>query len=292
MTKPTPPILGAHQSIAGGHHRAVERAAAVGCSCVQLFTKNNNQWRAAPLPDDAGPRFQAALRRAGIRHTVAHNSYLINLASPDRELWRRSVEAMLEELRRADALGIPGLVAHPGAHTTGTERGGLSRIVRAIDRIHRRGAELRSRIMLETTAGQGTCLGWRFQHLAEIIQRVREPERLGVCFDTCHVFAAGYDLRTRRVYRATMRKFDRVVGLNRIEAIHLNDSRRDLGSRVDRHEHIGRGHLGEEAFEHLLHDRRLRHVPMYLETPKGKERGTDNDVLNLRTLRRLAARGK
>jgi deoxyribonuclease-4 len=280
-------ILGAHQSIVGGFDRAVERARERGCDCVQLFTKNNNQWRAAPIVAGQPERFREALKRLGISHPLAHDSYLINLASPDRTLWRRSVTAFVEELRRADRLGIPYVVTHPGAYTTSSESRGLRRIVRALDEIQERTRDLRARCLLETTAGQGTSLGWRFEQLAEILEGVAEPEQLGFCFDTCHVFAAGYPLGTEEEYRATMRRFNRLVGLKRIKAFHLNDSRRPLGSRVDRHAHIGRGEMGIEPFRLLLADRRFRRVPMYLETPKGEENGEDLDAVNLRTLRGL-----
>ncbi len=282
-------ILGAHQSIVGGYHRAVEKADKAGCDCVQLFTKNNNQWRAKAITPTEAERFRAALRSRGITHPLAHDSYLINLASPEPALWRRSVEALVEELQRAAALEIPYVVTHPGAYTTGTESAGIRRLVDAVDEVHARTAEIPTECLLETTAGQGTALGWRFEQFAEVLGRVREPDRLGFCFDTCHVFAAGYPLAPKKAYLATLRQFDRLVGLHRIRAFHLNDSRRELGSRVDRHEHIGRGELGPEPFRLLLADRRFRRVPMYLETPKGDRNGTDWDILNLRTLRRWTA---
>ena len=281
------PILGAHQSITGGCHKAVERARQCGCDCVQLFTKNNSQWAAKDITAEEARRFRSALDELGISHPIAHDSYLINLASPDPRLWRRSVAAFAEELRRADTLGIPYVVAHPGAYTTGTQQQGLQNVIRALDAVHAKIGGLRTRCLLETTAGQGTALGWQFEHLAAILDGVKEPDRLGVCFDTCHVYAAGYPLRTTKEYRATMRKFDRLVGLGRIKAFHLNDSRRELGSRIDRHEHIGRGQLGLAAFRHLLSDQRFCDVPMYLETPKDQENGVDLDKINLRVLRRL-----
>ena len=281
------PLLGAHLSIAGGYDKAVERAKACGCDCVQLFTKNSNQWSAKEITDDEAKRFRAALAALGISHPIAHDSYLINLASPDRLLWEKSVSAFVEELGRADRLGIPYVVTHPGAFTTGSEAAGLENIVRAIDEIHGRTESVRAQCLLETTAGQGTTLGWRFEQLATILDGVKQPGRLGVCFDTCHVFAAGYGLGTPNEYEATMGEFDRLVGLDRIKAFHLNDSRRERGSRVDRHEHIGHGFLGQEAFRLLLADPRFRDIPMYLETPKGEEDGEDWDVVGLRVLRGL-----
>jgi deoxyribonuclease-4 len=283
------PILGAHKSIAGGYYKAVDAAAATGCDCVQIFTKNNNQWRAKPLTADDAQRFQTALRERKITHPLVHDTYLINLAAPDEAMWRKSVEAFVIELERAEFLGIPYVVAHPGSYTTSSEEVGLRRIIQALDEVHARTAGTRAKCLLENTAGQGSNLGWRFEHLATILEGVKEPDRLGVCLDTCHLFAAGYDLRGEEQYRATMRELDGVVGLKLVKAFHLNDSKRELGSRVDRHEHIGEGQLGLRPFRRLLNDARFRNVPMYLETPKGTRDGQDLDVMNLATLRRLIA---
>jgi len=284
------PLLGAHMSIAGGYYKAVGRDSQVGCNVLQIFTKNNNQWKAKDISDEDARLFRQSLDELGITHPISHDSYLINMASPDKELWRKSVDAFVLELRRAEKLGIPYVVAHPGAYTEGTESGGLKLIVRAINEIHRRTVKLNAQCLLETTAGQGTALGWRFEQLAAIFDGVKHPERLGVCFDTCHVFAAGYAMGTKKQYMATMREFNATVGTKRIKAFHLNDSRREMGSRVDRHEHIGRGQMGIEPFRHLMNDRRFRKVPMYLETPKGKRRGVDLDKINLKTLRGLVER--
>ncbi|HET6882278.1 MAG TPA: deoxyribonuclease IV [Pirellulales bacterium] len=281
------PILGAHMSIAGGYYKAVEIAQRCGCDCVQLFTKNSNQWRAKPILDEEATLFCSRLESLAIRHPIAHNSYLINLASPDDALWRRSIEAFVIELRRAEQLGLTYVVTHPGASVTSSEEEGLKRVVAALDDIHAETRGIKARILLETTAGQGSCLGCRFEHLAMILAGVKQPERLGVCVDTCHIFAAGYPLGTIRQYRATMKKLATIVGLDQVKAFHLNDSKRELGSRVDRHEHIGRGCLGLGPFRHLLNDARFEHVPMYLETPKGVVDGEELDVMNLRTLRAL-----
>ncbi|MFH1268320.1 MAG: deoxyribonuclease IV [Planctomycetota bacterium] len=281
-------ILGAHMSIAGGYHKAVEQAARCGSQCVQLFTKNNNQWRAQEITPEQAERFRKALSDLGMAHCAAHDSYLINLASPDKTIWKKSVDAFIVELLRADTLGIPLLVAHPGAYTTSSEALGLGRVVRALDEIHRQTRGVKAKCLLETTAGQGTSLGWRFEHLAAMLDRVKDPDRLGVCFDTCHVFAAGYPMGTEEEYKATMRALNATIGVPQIKAFHLNDSRRPLGSRVDRHAHIGLGEMGLEPFRHLLADRRFRRKPMYLETPKGEENGVDLDVINLRVLRSLA----
>lgn len=281
------PILGAHQSIAGGYHRAIERAHQVGCQCVQLFTKNNNQWKAPPITPQQAAVFQTLAARLGVGHLLAHDSYLINLASPQPDLWRRSIRAFAAELRRAETLGIPYLVTHPGCYTSADPEFGLRRIIHALDATHAETQGTKVRCLLETTAGQGTALGWRFEHLARIMEAVRNPHLLGVCFDTCHVFAAGYALWPLRAYRATMRALDKTVGLASLKAIHLNDSARDQGSRVDRHAHIGHGKIGLAAFACLLNDPNFQAVPMYLETPKGTHQGEDWDVINLRTLRQL-----
>jgi len=283
------PILGAHMSIAGGYYKAVEAAKAAGCDCVQIFSKNNNQWRAKPISDEESGRFRQALDELGIAHPLVHDSYLINLASPDSALWKRSIDAMVVEMRRAERLGIPYVVAHPGAFVSSSEEAGLARIAAALDEVHRQTPDIAARCLLETTAGQGTNLGWRFEQLAAILDRLKDPDCVGICLDTCHLFAAGYALAPRKEYLATIRELDRAVGLKRVKAIHLNDSKREIGSRVDRHEHIGQGHLGLEPFRLLLNDRRFRRVPMYLETPKGERDGKNWDQINLRTLRKLVA---
>ena len=285
------PLLGAHMSIVGGYYKAVEKAADLGMATCQIFTKSNAQWGAKPISAEEAKRFREALAERDISHPIAHDSYLINLASPDKELWKKSVDAMVHELRRADTLGIPYVVAHPGAFVSDSETQGLRRIIRGLNQVHARTKSVKSCCLLETTAGQGTALGWRFEHLATILDGVKSPERLGVCFDTCHVFAAGYPMGTRKEYRATMRALAATVGLDRVKAFHLNDCRRPLGARVDRHDHIGRGHMGLDPFRWLMNDRRFRKVPMYLETPKGQEDGVDLDTINLAVLRGLVEGG-
>ncbi|MEX2139630.1 MAG: deoxyribonuclease IV [Pirellulales bacterium] len=284
------PILGAHQSISGGYYRAAERARDCGCQCVQIFTKNNNQWRAKEISDEDAERFQQGLKACKISHPVAHDSYLINLAAPDHELWTKSVDAFVIELLRADTLGIPYLVTHPGSFTTTSEAAGLRRIIEALDEAHRQARHARAVTLLEVTAGQGSSLGHRFEHLATILDGVQDPERLAVCIDTCHLFAAGYPLAPEKNYGATMKQFDRVLGIKLVKAIHLNDSKRELGSRVDRHEHIGKGRIGLEGFRLLLNDPRFAKVPMYIETPKeenGEPKGLELDRMNLEVLRSL-----
>lgn len=281
------PLLGAHMSIAGGYYRAVEAAANCEMQVVQIFTKNNNQWRAKAITDDEIGQFQGALAQQKISHPISHSSYLINLASPDDELWKKSIEAMGIELQRADQLGVPYVVMHPGSYTTTSEEEGVQRIADAIEQIHQQGPNLKSQILLENTAGQGSNLGWRFEHLAKILELLTTSQRVGVCFDTCHAFAAGYPLDTEKEFKATFKEFNDLVDIKRIKAFHLNDSKRERGSRVDRHEHIGQGHIGLNGFRHLLNDSRFKKIPMYLETPKGLNEGVEWDVTNIRTLRGL-----
>jgi len=279
-------------SIAGGYYKAVERAAEVGCEVVQVFTKNNNQWRAKPITDEEAARFRAALDEHGIGHPIAHASYLINLASPVDELWRKSIDAMIVELQRAEQLGLGYVVVHPGSYTTSSEEKGLARVAAALDEVHRQTPSISACCLLENTAGQGSNLGFRFEHLAAILDRLLEPERVGVCCDTCHLFAAGYPLSTEQAYRETMKTIDATVGIAQVRAFHLNDSKTPLGSRVDRHAHIGEGEMGLAPFRHLLGDRRFRNTPMYLETPKGTRDGESLDTFNLQTLRKLLAASK
>jgi deoxyribonuclease-4 len=282
-----PALLGAHMSIAGGHDRSVRAACKIGFQTVQLFTKNNNQWKAPALTEAHRSAFRAALAETGVARPVAHNSYLINLASPDDALWGRSVDAMTVEVERCEALGITDLVTHPGAHVGSGEGAGLRRVAEGLDEVHRRTRGVSVVVDLETTAGQGTCLGHTFEHLGQILAGVAEPERLGVCADTCHIFAAGYSLAGAAEYDETVDRLGRAVGLEKVRVWHLNDSVRGLGSRVDRHAGIGRGCLGLEPFRHLVNDPRFRPVPMILETPKGTEGGEELDAVNLRTLRQL-----
>lgn len=283
------PFLGAHMSIAGGYYKAVEAAQAAGCDCVQLFTKNNNQWRAKEITEKEAERFKQSLKELGVKHPISHDSYLINLASPDDELWKKSIDAFVVELQRAEQLGIPYVVAHPGAYTTSSEEAGLARIAAALDEVHRQTPDAAAHCLLETTAGQGSNLGWKFEHLATIIDAAADPDRLGVCFDTCHVFAAGYAMGDEKSYKATMKELNKTVGVKLVKAFHLNDSVKPLGSRVDRHAGIGRGEMGLEPFRYLLNDRRFKKTPMYLETPKGEEKGRSLDEINLAALRGLIA---
>jgi deoxyribonuclease-4 len=282
--------VGAHMSIEGGLDLAVERAARAGCDVLQIFTKSSNQWKAKDLGEPDVARFRERVVREGISIVAAHDSYLINLASPEETLFRRSLEAFVIELERCRRLGIPYLVAHPGAHVGSGTTQGIRRIASALDEAHAAVPGAECRVLLEITAGQGSVIGSRFEEIAEILSAVRSPESLGVCFDTAHAFAAGYDIRSQAGYEATFREFDRVIGLGRLMAFHLNDSRRDLGSRLDRHEHIGRGWIGREAFRLLVNDPRFASVPMFLETPKGPD--LREDIENLATLRSLLGRDR
>jgi deoxyribonuclease IV len=279
--------FGAHMSIAGGYDRAVWAAKAATCATVQIFTKSNTQWRAAPLLPEQAAAFRAALDETGIVQPIGHTSYLINLGSPDDVIWTKSIAALVVEIQRCQLLGIGDLVMHPGAHMGSGEDAGLARIARGLNQAMQQTAAVDVTIDLETTAGQGTNLGYRFEQLQGILELVDRPERFGVCADTCHIFAAGYSLATRREYDKTIDGIDRSIGLKRLRVWHVNDSVRECGSRVDRHAGIGAGQMGLEPFRHLVNDARFRPLPMILETPKGIENGEDLDVRNLRVLRQL-----
>jgi deoxyribonuclease-4 len=284
------PLFGAHMSIAGGCHHAIAKAVEHGCETVQLFTKNSNQWKAKELSDDEVALFRKALRQAKLKFPTAHDSYLINLASPDADLFNRShrsLEAFVIEMERAERLGLTYLVMHPGSPCGSDEGEGLARVAKALDEVHRRCAGFRVKVLLENTAGQGSCLGHRFEHLATILSLLKEPARVGVCFDTCHAFAAGYALAPEADYRATFDEFDDIIGLKRLKCFHVNDSKKARGSRVDRHEHIGRGFLGLEPFRLLVNDPRFQKHPMIQETPKEEGDNEDMDAVNLATLRGL-----
>lgn len=282
-----PDLLGAHMSIAGGLHRALERGREVGCSVVQIFLKNQLQWAAKPYTADEIRRFKAAWRENGMRLVFAHATYLINLAAPEPAEWKRAVTAFHDELERAEALGLPFVIIHPGSHRgTGLEAG-IRRIAKALDELMARTRGYDVMVLLENTAGGGATIGRSFEELATILGTVRRADRIGVCLDTCHLFAAGYDIRRRDGYAASIARCQRLVGLDQVRAFHLNDAKRPLGSGLDRHEKIGRGHLGRDAFRWLLNDRRFARVPMAIETPKDPEPRADREALTLlRSLRR------
>jgi deoxyribonuclease-4 len=288
------PRLGAHLSIAGGLPRAVDRAVASRCEALQIFTKSAGQWRARELPREEIALFRKRVEEAGIRPVVAHNSYLINLAAAVPALRAQSIAALGDELDRAESLGLDGLVMHPGSYTSGSEEEGLRLVGEAIAGLLADRPSARTMVLLEHTAGQGTNLGHRFEHLAAILDRVGGSPRVGVCLDTCHLLSAGYDLCSEEGYDDAFEQFARIVGLDRIRVFHLNDSKKPCGSRVDRHEHIGKGCLGLEPFRRLLNDPRFSGLPMLLETPKletpeSKRRSDVDpwDARNLRTLRKL-----
>jgi len=282
-------LLGAHMSIRGGVSMAIERARSIHCTAMQIFVKNNMQWFARPLRREEIRAFLDHVQRGELSSIFGHANYLINLAATNPQFYANSIRALSEELTRADQLELPFLVLHPGAHLGAGEEAGLEKIIASIDEVFRKIPRLKTKIALETTAGQGSCIGHRFEHLAYIIANVREPERLCVCLDTAHLFAAGYDISSEHSTRKTLREFDRVIGRDRLVAIHLNDSKTACASRVDRHEHIGSelGKIGLGAFRFIMRDRRFDKVPKVLETPKGKD--LHEDVVNINTLRALAA---
>jgi deoxyribonuclease IV len=276
-------------SIGGGVQMSIQRASSIGCTAMQIFVKNNMQWFARPLTPEEIRGFLKHSQRHELLSIFAHANYLINLAATNPQFHANSLRALSEELIRADQLKLPFLVLHPGAHLGEGEEAGLEKIIESIDSVLSGIPRVKTRIALETTAGQGSCLGSKFEQLAYIISRVRQPERLCVCLDTAHIFAAGYNIGSESAIRNTFREFDRVIGRDRLVAIHVNDSKTARGSRVDRHEHIGKGKIGLEAFRFIMRDRRFREIPKVLETPKGKDLA--EDVQNLKTLRALAHEG-
>jgi len=279
-------LLGAHFSIAGGLHKAVFTASEYGCSALQIFTKNASTWKERRLSSHDIEQFDVARKQSGVESICSHTSYLINLASPERSQYKRSIKALEHELVRSFQLSIPYVIMHPGSHMGTGEDNGLCRIAQGINTIFDRTSNITCRLLLETTAGQGSNLGYTFEQLAQISDMVEAKERIGFCLDTCHVFVAGYDLRTKTAYQETIQAFDRVIGLDRLCVIHLNDAKKGLGSRIDRHEHIGEGAMGIDAFSFILNDPQLKGLPKILETPK-KKGPIDYDRMNLNRLRSL-----
>lgn len=272
-------------SISGGVDKAIDRGQKIGCETIQIFTRTPRQWKMREFSEEEVEDFKRKREEAGINPVFAHDTYLINLGSPDEELWKRSIGVLEDELGRCDALGLPYLVVHPGSHLGRGEEAGVERIAQALSLALSRKPAYKAQLLLEITAGQGSNLGYNFQQLARLIELTENGERLGICFDTCHAFAAGYEIRTPKGYDTTFHELNELIGLERLKAFHLNDSKGDLGSRLDRHEHIGKGRLGLEPFRMILNDERFRGLPMVLETPKGPK--MEEDIENLRVLRSL-----
>ena len=277
--------LGAHVSIAGGMSLAIDRAVSAGCNVMQVFTRNSNQWKGKPISDEAAALFRGKFALSGLHEVISHDIYLINLAAPPGEIRDKSLAAFRDELETCARLGILKVVMHPGSHLVDTSEVGLIRVIAAFDQLFTEVPQFTGRVLLETTAGQGTNLGRTFEELQFIISGSKFPSRFGVCFDTCHTFAAGYNTATIEGYNDTMAQFDRIIGLDRLQCFHFNDSKKGLGSRVDRHEHIGKGELGLEPFRFILNDPRFTAVPKILETPKGDSE--EMDAVNLEVLRSL-----
>jgi deoxyribonuclease IV len=280
-------LIGTHVSINGGLHMACARAAAIGCTTMQVFTKNSSQWEGKPLADEDVETYKTAVGKSRIEPVFAHASYLINLCAVNPAVLHRSRDAFEDELRRCERLGFTGLILHPGAHMGTGEQEGLQRVAGSLNEVHEKTSRFQTLTILETTAGQGSSLGYRFEHLRTIVESVEHQERLAVCVDTCHLFAAGYPIHTEDGWEQTIREFDMIVGLPRLVAVHVNDSRKGLGSRVDRHEHIGKGHIGLEGFRLLMNDSRFARVPKILETEKSED--MHEDVENMAVLRSLVA---
>ncbi len=275
-------LLGAHTSISGGVSTSVERAVKLGFTAMQIFTKNNNRWNAKPLDENEITKFKTQQKASNINFVVAHDSYLINLCAKDEEILKKSKDAFVDELERCELLRIPYLNFHPGAHGGQGEEHGIKMIAESINFAHEKTKGFKVSSMLELTAGQGTTLGYKFEHMREIIDLVEEKERMSVCIDTAHIFAAGYNIKKPQEYKKVMKEFDDIIGLEYLKCFHLNDSKKELGSRVDRHEHIGDGYIGLEGFTNIMNDMTISKVPKVLETPKGPEQL--EDIKNLKVL--------
>ncbi len=278
-------LLGAHTSTSGGVSKSVDLAEKLSFTAMQIFTKNNNRWFQKQLEEKEIEAFKTKLNNSNIKFVVSHDSYLINLCGTDKEILRKSRVAFLDELKRCELLGIPHLNFHPGSHLGAGEDDGIKLIAKSINIVHNKTKGYKVSSMLETTAGQGTAIGYRFEQLQQIIDLVEQKERMTVCIDTAHIFAAGYDIKDSKNFKEAIKEFDEIIGLDRLKCFHLNDSKKPLGSRVDRHEHIGKGFIGEEGFSNIMNDERLREIPKILETPKGKEQL--EDLENLKMLRGL-----
>ena len=283
--KKYPVLLGAHMSVAGGVHNAVDRATSVGCTALQVFTKNNNQWNGKPFTEEDIALYKKKITAAGIAPVVSHDSYLINLCGTNPDILKKSRAAFIDELERCETLGIPLLNFHPGSHLGLGDEEGIKGICESLNIAHSETKNVKVKSVLEATAGQGTNIGFKFEHLRAIIDGVEHPERMAVCIDTCHIFAAGYDISTEKGYEETFILFDEIVGLDRLVAFHVNDSKKGLGSHVDRHENIGKGAIGLTGFRLLMNDERFSHIPKILETPKSDD--LHEDVENMNVLKSL-----
>lgn len=278
-------LLGAHTSIEGGVSCAIDLAAKLKFNTMQIFTKNNNRWFGKPLTEKEIAEFKDKLKASKINPVVTHDCYLINLCAADKIILKKSRDAFIDELNRCEQLGIPYLNFHPGGHLGQGEEDGIKIIAESLNIAHSQTKNFSAKSMIETTAGQGTSIGYRFEHLKEIIDLVDDKSRLCICIDTAHIFASGYDIRSAGMYEKTMKEFDTIIGLNLLKCIHINDSKKNLGTRVDRHEHIGKGFIGLEGFRNIMNDKRLLNIPKILETPKTK--GQKEDLQNLKVLRSL-----
>ena len=279
-------LLGAHTSIAGGIDKAIERGASLHCTTIQIFTKNSNQWQGKPFNPDEVDRYYTLQKKSKIKTVIAHDSYLINLASGNKELWDKSINALIDEMERCRILDIPIIVIHPGSHSGAGEDAGIDNIINGLNMIMEKTDGCNVSIALETTAGQGTGIGYRFEHLARIIEGVKAKDRIKICLDSCHLFAAGYDISSPEGYKSVMDEFDRIIGFERLACFHVNDSKKGLNSRVDRHEQIGKGFIGTGFFSLLMRDKRFENIPKIIETPKDKD--LKEDRINLRLLRKMA----
>jgi len=289
-----PCLLGAHFSIAKGLDKALYEVKSYGCNTLQIFTKNANTWKERVVTQKEIENFEQAKLETGISNIASHASYLINLATPEKKKHKMSCNALAQELIRSSCLGIPYVVLHPGSHMGAGKKEGIARIAESINEIFVKTPGINTRLLLETTAGQGSSVGHTFEHLASIISKVEKKINPGICLDTCHIFAAGYDIRTMEYYRKTMDAFDSIIGLDRLCFMHLNDSKKELGSRVDRHEQIGLGYIGLDAFKYIMNDDRFIDIPKIIETPKGEPKGKpkgkidkDWDETNLKLLRQM-----
>ncbi|HAR64226.1 MAG: deoxyribonuclease IV [Candidatus Margulisiibacteriota bacterium] len=278
-------LLGAHMSVSGGCDKSIDRGVSIGCTAIQIFTGFNNRWQSKAISSDILSAFDQ--KRSKVDIVFAHNNYLVNLASPDPVIASKSFASMLDEVARAGQLSLPYLIIHPGAHMGAGEKRGVHLVAQRLNELIDQTNDSDVRILLETTSGQGTVLGSTFEHLAEIIANIKDQKRIGICFDTCHVFTSGYDIRTPEAYEKTFSEFDRIAGLDYLKVFHLNDSKHDIGTKKDRHEHIGDGYLGLSSFELLLNDYRFFSVPMVLETPKSDFNLLEEDKKNLAVLRAL-----